>query len=106
MAVAKEDIEHLHESDDDDIDAKDSESMELGPIHNEPAARIGTARDIAAALPLVKIIRLASTDTKGPISVIGLKGERYYQGFIGVDTTYFEQYVFKNKSQCYYVYSI
>ena len=100
MAVAKEEVDHLHESDEDDRDGDDSDSMELGTNHNEPAAPIGKARDIAAATPLAPIIRLSSTDTKGPVSVIGLKGERYYQGFIDVDTKYLEQYVFQNKSQC------
>ena len=99
MAVAKEEVDQLHEYENDEIDSDDCDIMELEPNHNEPAAPIGKARDIAAATPLAQTIRLASTDTQGPISVIGLKGERYYQGFIDVDTKYLEQYVFQNKSQ-------
>ena len=50
MAVAKEEVDHLHESDEDDRDGDDSDSMELGTNHNEPAAPIGKAREMRRQL--------------------------------------------------------
>jgi hypothetical protein len=77
----------------------DSDSDNFDEVVNQPLIS-SVAKILAEAKPLRKIIPKISTDIKGPISVEGRNGERYYQGFIEADTKYQSDYnsIFKSNA--------